>query len=341
MMVRRLIFVAAALSIVALVVTGCGGPPRPGPELVWPAPPAEAKIVFSRSLYGNQDLKRSFLGKIKDFLFGRSTQFVIGKPYGVVYDGKSKIYIADTAKKGILELDLSAGTSRFFNSLGPHGTLVEPIYVILDSHDSIYVSDTELGRVVVFGPDHKFARFVGSETDLERPVGMAFDERQEFLYVVDTQGHRVSIFDRQGNRVGQFGQLGHSQGEFYFPLTVAIGEDGTIYIVDSFHFAVQAFDRQGEYLFSFGSTASSPGTMARPRDIAIDSDYHLYVTDALRNNVQIFKNDGELLMSFGAGGSGSGEFQLPAGICIDNDDNIYISDSMNRRIQVFRYLAQE
>jgi DNA-binding beta-propeller fold protein YncE len=338
---KHLTYRAPVILALALLLAGCGGPPPTTPELYWPPPPQEPRIEYVRSFYGNQDLQRSFFGKIKDFLFGRSTRFVIGKPYGVVYDGKSKIYLADTAKKGILVLDVTSGTTSFFNSLGKHGKLAEPVYLQLDDDGYLYVSDTRLKRVAVFDPEHKFVRFIGSETDLEGPVGMTWDRSRDRLLIVDTQSHAVKIFDREGRFVSKFGERGDGPGQFYFPTTVAVADDGTIYVVDSFHFAVQAFSPDGEFLFSFGSTAVALGSLARPRDIAMDSDGHLYVTDAIRNNVQVFERQGNLLMTFGRGGHKPGEFQLPAGIFVDGDDNIYVSDSINRRIQVFRYLAEK
>lgn len=327
--------------LLIIIGSGCSHGPRIEPEIGWPPPPEEPRIVYVQSLLGEQSLKRSFFGKIKDFLFGGAPKMVIGKPYGVAFDGKSKLFIADTAKKGVMVLDMRSGTTKFINSLGPYGALVEPVYVLLDRENNIYVSDTKLKRVAVFDDNYEFSHFVGSETDFEGPVGMAFNKNQTRLYIVDTQKHLVKIFDPNGTCLGEIGRRGDEKGEFHFPLTVAVDKEGRVYIVDSFHFAVQAFDSTGEFLNSFGpGPTGGSSTMARPRDIAIDSDGHLYITDAVRNNIQIYSDQGELLMTFGSAGKSAGEFLLPAGIFIDNDDNIYISDSINRRIQMFKYLAR-
>lgn len=339
MICRKLTYSFLAIACLIMVFTGCGKPPSPTAEIYWPPAPREPVIKYIRTISGN-DLRRSFFGKVKDFFFGKSDLDAIGKPYGLVYDGKGKLFIADTARKGILVLDLKAGTTKFFNSLGSAGKLIEPVYIVLDQNGLIYVSDTELKRVAVFSPDYKFLRFIGSEKDFKGPVGMAFDKTGRRLYIVDTQNHKVKVFSPEGEFIREFGHRGDAEGEFYYPLTVAVGPDGTVYIVDSFHFAVQAFTAEGEFLFSFGSTKASMGSLARPRDIAVDSDYNIYVTDAVRNNVQIFDSKGRRQLEFGTNGTADGEFRLPAGVYIDNDDNIYISDSINNRIQMFKYLAQ-
>ncbi len=336
---KRFLIICCMFALAALMPISCSHAPRLDADIAWPAPPLEPRIVYERSIHSDADLGRSFFGKIKDFLFGRAEGQMIGKPYGIASDGGSKLYIADTSRKGVIVYDLSGGTAKFFSSLGRHGALLEPVYVIMDNSGNIYVSDTKLGRVAVFDSDFRFSHFIGSKEDFEAPVGMAFDEAEERLYVVDTRQHVVKIFDRSGQYLGEFGGLGDERGEFHYPLTIAI-RGGTIYVVDSFHFAVQAFDLDGNYLFSFGPTKVGMGTMARPRDIAIDSDNNIYITDAVRNNVQIYSAEGQLLLTVGEAGVYPGQFRLPAGIHNTKEGEIYIADSVNQRIQTFRYIAQ-
>lgn len=329
----------AFMAVFAGLLIGCGGPPRPSFELRWPPAPQKARISWVKSIYSDRSLPRGFFGKIKDFLFGASEHRSVGKPYGVAFDGDSRLYIVDTANKGILVLDLSSGKSEFIKSLGAAGSLIEPIYVILDRAHNVYVSDTELKRVVVFTPKHKFSHFIGSKEDFDGPVGMSLDQSEEKLYVVDTRLHKVKVFSPDGVFLSEFGRRGDERGEFHYPLTLAVVGD-TIYVVDSFHFAVQAFDTDGQYLFSFGPTPRGMGSLARPRDIAISADNNLYITDAMRNNVQVFNRRGELLIAFGGKGTAAGQFRLPAGIFITPDNTVYLADSMNGRIEVFKILTE-
>ncbi|RME26374.1 MAG: hypothetical protein D6800_06415, partial [Candidatus Zixiibacteriota bacterium] len=326
------------LLVMAALLVSCGGSPRQTINLGWPPPPNQPRVKYVGTLYGSRDLKRSFFGKVRDFLFGGSPEEVIGKPYGVARGRDGKLYLADTSRKGVLVYDLRAGTADFFNDLGRFGTLQEPVYIALDRKGRVYVSDTKLARIAVFNPDHSFSHFIGEKGDFVAPVGMAFDNNEERLYVVDTRGHKVVVFDRDGHKLFSFGKRGDEKGEFYYPVTVRVSRGDTVYVVDSFHFAVQAFSPDGTFLFSFGPIKAGGSKMARPRDIAIDSEDHLYITDANRNHVQVWSSQGKLLMTFGQFGSAPGEFRLPAGICILND-TIYVADSINRRVQLFRYLG--
>jgi len=338
---RHMAAAVVALPIMISLLSGCAGTRPRNLDIGWPPPPQEPKIVYQDVIYGSADFPRGTWSKIKDFLFGKPDEIRIGKPYGVKEDNRARLYIADTARKGILVIDRASGRVTFFNSMGAYGSLIEPVYVIVDSEGDVYVADTKLGKVVVFDNQHRFSQFIG-DGELEGPVGMAFGPEEKKLYIVDTQKHQVKVFTRNGQLLQTIGRRGDEQGEFHHPLTIALSRSGdTLYIVDSFHFAVQVLDKNGNFLFSFGPTSVGVGTMARPRDIAVDSKGHIYVTDAVRNNVQVYDSQGQLLLRFGSMGTAAGQFRLPAGIYIDDHDVIYISDSINGRIQVFKYVGTQ
>lgn len=335
----KLLFLGILAAVALGILGGCGSSGAPEIELGWPPAPREPMIVYESTIYGSQDLERGFFGKIGDFLFGKSRDMALGKPYGVLRDENDRLYIADTTKKGIMILDFGTGKARLIKSLGPYGSLGEPVNMVLDDLKNMYVADTMLRKIVVFDSSGDFTHFIG-EGDLSSPVGLALGPQGRRLFVTDAGTHEVKIFSLAGELLGGFGKRGDQAGEFYHPLGLAISEDGTIYVVDSFHFAVQAFDLEGNFLFSFGSSADGPGTLARPRSITLDGDGHIYVTDALKNNVQIFDPFGRLVLQFGSKGAQPGQFRLPAGIFITQDNRIYVVDSINQRIQVFRYLPE-
>lgn len=316
---------------------GCGGGPAQLDPIFWPPAPNEPVIEYVASYDGSAELKRSFLGKIRDFFIGRDPDLGLGKPYGLCHDGDRKLYVVDTARKAVVVLDFRKGKARVIASLGAYGRLVEPVNAILDADGNLVVADTGLRKLVVFDPEGNFDHFIG-EGELTSPVGLALHPAGDRLYVSDSNRHEVKIFSLGGELLGSIGERGDQQGQFYHPLGIGIHPDGMLYVVDSFHFAVQVFDLDGHFKFSFGSTKEAMGSLARPRAIAFDSDGHVYVTDALRNNVQIFEPDGTKAMDFGMHGLQPGQFRLPAGICTTEDDRIFVVDSVNGRIQEFRYL---
>jgi DNA-binding beta-propeller fold protein YncE len=328
--------VLLVLALVACATTG--GLDR---DLSWPGPPDTPLVKYDRSIYGTASLKRSFGGRLKDFLFGRSPDEYLSKPYGVSSDGKNHLYIADTGKKEVLVLDLKAGTGNTIRDAGPQEKLQEPVNAIPDRNGNIYVADTRLGRIAVYSPDLVFTHYIGGPERIASPVGMAIHEDLNRIYVVDSQLHQVHIYSLDGEHVGSFGRRGDERGEFYHPLGIAINRGDTIYVTDAFHFAVQAFDLDGNYLFSFGPRPRGVGTMARPRDVAVDTGGLVYVTDALKHEVQVYEPEGAYMFSVGNMGGDGGQFRLPAGICITDSGRIFVSDSINRRIQEFVRLDRD
>ncbi len=328
------------LAGLAAVLAGCASTGQPDTVLIWPEPPEQPVVEYSRSILGTVSLERSFFGRLKDFLFGESPDHYFSKPYGVDSDGRSMLYLADTGTKSIVVLDMDAGTSRVIRSAGPQEGLIEPVNVIADRAGNIYVADTGLGKVAIYDKNREFLRYIGGEGELVSPVGMAIHEPSQRLYVVDSQQHEVHVFMLDGEHVASFGGRGDERGEFYHPLGIAISRGDTIYVTDAFHFAVQAFDLDGNYIFSFGPRPRGVGTMARPRDVATDTDGRVYVTDALKHEVQVYDATGGYLFAIGTAGAGDGQFRLPAGICVTETGQIFVADSINRRIQEFVYLSR-
>jgi DNA-binding beta-propeller fold protein YncE len=330
--------IIGVLFMVALVAAGCSAPPV-APEIAWPEPPAPPRIVWEQSFHGSLDLERSFFGKIRDFLFGAAEPMSLQRPWGLAFDDDGRLYLADSGAHAVVVADFGAGTVKRWDSLGRHGSFVQPINVAIVG-DEVFVLDVGLKRVVVLDRDGAFLRFLMAEPTFERPVGIAWDAQRDELFIVDSGLHQIVIVTSRGEIRDRWGRRGDGPGEFHYPLGVGLHPNGLVYIVDSFHFAVQAFDREGEFQFRFGSTANAIGSMARPRDIAFDSDGNVYVTDAMLQEFQVYDSEGELLLRVGSEGQGTGQFRLPAGIWIDGDDKVHVVDSINQRVQRFRYVSE-
>ena len=104
-----------SIFIIAILILSSCKPPPPAEEIYWPPAPQTPKIQFVKTIYGKENIKRSFWGKIRDFFVGKGDSYLIGKPYGTFYDGKSKLYVVDTSKKGVLVFDFSNGEVYRYN----------------------------------------------------------------------------------------------------------------------------------------------------------------------------------------------------------------------------------
>jgi DNA-binding beta-propeller fold protein YncE len=360
---RRSSVLGAAVAFALLTGCASAGSARvdESARLVWPDPPQPPRIEYVRSIRYLSDIEgeSSWFGRALQGLFGRSSEKLV-KPYGVVVDGKGRLYVADTAKEMIYRFDFEGRKAKRFSEFAPCGAvaakekrsffgrlfsqspkaaLVSPIGVAVDGQDNFYVSDSMLGTVIAFDEEGRCLRSFGSGGELLRPSGIAINKRLERLYVTDTARHQIVVYDLEGNRLFDFGQRGDGPGEFNFPTNIFVDGEDRVYVTDSLNFRVEVFTSEGEILTHFGQLGNVSGSFNKPKGIAVDSEGHIYVVDTLFDNVQIFDFGGRLLLAFGESGVGEGEFWLPSGIFIDEWDNIYVSDSYNTRIQVFRYLG--
>lgn len=338
---------AAALGCLILAALGAAcesvvDRPSPGREvvvgpLVWPQPPERARIRFIRAVARPQDLgiQRSIGRRLWDLIVGKEEEWFI-RPTGVAATG-TVLYVADPGAQALWMLDLQAGRFQRITMAGRE-RLVSPVAVCLGQDNRVFLADSYLAKVFVYGAEGKLTGAI-SDPHLRRPAGVTCDVARDRLYVADSVSHRVWIFGGDGRPVGMIGQRGTGPGEFNFPTHMAVDRSGTLYVTDALGFRIQMFNADGSFAGQFGRHGDSSGDFASPKGVEIDSEGHIYVVDALFDAVQIFDRRGRYLLTFGERGIGPGQFWLPSGLFIDDRDRIYVADAYNQRIQIFEYLA--
>lgn len=311
----------------------------PAAAWVWPLPPDKPRVQFLQTIITPQDLgvKKGFFSKLWEFFAGEDTVDRILSPHGVVADGEGSVFVSDWG----------AGVIHYFNfekkkydafSKTKMGALQSPIGLALDGEGRLYVTDSVLRRVFVFNGT-KNKKVIGDDS-LIRPTGIAINQKDKVLYVVDTHGHRVDRYNLDGKKLSSFGRQGSGPGEFNYPTHIALGKQGDVYVMDSMNFRVQIFTKDGKFLTQFGGNGTDIHSFMKPKGIAVDSEGHIWVSDGLRDSIQVFDRQGQLLLIFGHEGIGPGEFNIPAGIFIDSKDRLLVADSYNYRVQMFQYVKQ-
>lgn len=329
-------------------------PPKPKVDtskLVWPSPPDVARIKWLAQVSSQDDLtppapkkekkKRSWMDKLAGISLPEDTEkksLPLFKPFGVAADSKGRIYAADTGRAQVFVFDLE---NKRVDLLVAEFTT--PIAVTVDDADRVFVVDSRKRLINVFSPTWELEGSFGSDK-LERPVGIAIDNENRFLYVVDVDAHRLAVFDADKfdflRYIGKPSDpLSAEPGTFSYPLGVAVDADGNVYVTDTMNDRVQIFDADGEFIRMFGKQGITPGTFMRAKGIAIDCDGHVYVTDAEFNNVQVFDREGRALAAFGTRGTDPGQFSLVTGIYIDQQNRIIVADQWRARVQVFGYVT--
>lgn len=336
------------LGFALLLLSGCAafGPEPlllrdPSVDLTLPPPPAETRIRFLREITGPEQIepKQGKVRELWDMLTGEKRfSFPFSTPYGLAWDGKSILYVADSSAGVVHRYDLTKREVSYLSRAGDE-PLASPVGVALDSDNNLLVADSVNAKVYVFSRDGQYSGELGQgAVTFKRPAGIAVSGQGE-IFVVDVLAHKLKVFSRNQAYQGEFPNEG-SGAPLNLPSNVAIDRNGTVYVTDSMNFTVKVYGRDGNFIRSIGEIGDAPGSFARPRGVAVDSDLQVYVVDATFDNFQIFDNTGRLLLFVGKKGAGPGEFLLPSGIFIDRNDRIFVSDTFNKRIQIFEYLKK-
>jgi DNA-binding beta-propeller fold protein YncE len=170
------------------------------------------------------------------------------QPLGLTFDAKGNLYVTDLSGpfQKVLVINRAAAVVR---TLGENDKLSFPNGVAVDGAGNVYVSDSNNGRVLMFGADGQVRAQVGrgaGQGNLGLPRGMAADG-QGRLFVADATGQGVFVYrapsgdSRRLEYLGFIGGQGMADGQFQYPNSVAIDARGRVYVADTFNDRVQVW----------------------------------------------------------------------------------------------------
>jgi len=325
-------------------------------NLVWPDPPDVARIRWieqyrgeprpAQPLEAKPKKKESWMLRVAGIqpveVSKADLRYKLVRPYGVAIDSKGNIYAADTYVGAVFIFNPETKAVDFIRN-GREARFKALIGLAIDDADRLFVTDSGLQRVFVFDANHKFQATFGTDR-LERPSGVAVDNKNRFLYVTDVLKNHVVVYDLDSFKYirtlgGPHQKAGDdTPGTFARPTNIAVGPKGEVFVSDTLNGRIQVFDADGAFLTMFGKPGDGPGDFARPKGIAIDSDGHVWVADADQNRVKVFDRQGHVCAYFGEYGYFPGQFALPSGIAIDKNNRVIVAEQvLNGRLQVFRY----
>jgi hypothetical protein len=201
------------------------------------------------------------------------------RPYGVAVgpdpdDGKVYVYIADTNNHRIVKLD-------------PEGEY--------DPDESWAIVTWASGGTDDSGP-HNF----------QRPQSVAVgpdDDGKVYVYVADTDNHRIVKFTADGEFVTKWGTIGSGNNQFDRPKGVAVGADGSgkvyVYVADTHNNRIVKFDSKGEYKTQWVSYPDGSGKVNSdqgfkfPYGVAVGPDGSVYVADTRNDSIVKFDPEGK------------------------------------------------
>ncbi|MDQ7031780.1 MAG: NHL repeat-containing protein [Desulfonauticus sp.] len=173
-------------------------------------------------------------------------------PKHIAIGEKGNFYVAGSGIYGVLVLHRDGSFSHF---LSPIDRLAEGeehkvsiCDVTVDQQGRIYLLSENMGRIYVYDKNEKFlfkfGQKGGGTGKLSRPRGLAVDDKNKIIYVVDYMRHVVNLYSLDGHFLLEFGGFGWEKGWFQYPSDVAVDANGDVLVADTFNNRVQVFRLQ-------------------------------------------------------------------------------------------------
>lgn len=356
--------ICVALTLVALLLAGCGGgraTPQAGqPEAQRPvghvAANATVETIAGTGEPGMAD--------------GPALEAQFNWPLDVAVDEEGNIYVSDRENRRIAKItpEGTVTTITGGNPLGDNdGTLEEarfasPWGILVGPEGQIYVADSDNAKLRVVLPEEGKVETV---TDRFHAYHIAFDHDGYILggYGQDRQT-LVRVNPETGERetVAGSGSAGNKDGpaeeaRFAFISGVGVDPDGNIFVSEAVNVRLVAgthlirkISPDGQVVTLAGAYnqpgyRDGKGDQARfkfPVDLAVDQDGTIYVVDGGNNCIRQITPDGTVTTLAGVcgepgdlvdGPATEARFKNPQGIALDKDGNLIIADALNHCIR--------
>jgi DNA-binding beta-propeller fold protein YncE len=212
----------------------------------------------------------------------------IGKPVDVATGTDGSVFIADTDREAVLQMDPAGKVLRVFRLGEGEKGRFRPIAVAVDG-DSLYVANVTAHNVVVFSvADGRVTNTIGRMGDqageFHFPADVVVADAR--LYVLDMMNCRVQVFSLGGQWHRSFGAPGNRPGFLGRPKRVSVGPDGTIFVVDAALQRVHVFDAEGRALMAIDGLHPEAKALTLPNAVCVDA---LLVPALVRDLPMAFK----------------------------------------------------
>lgn len=280
---------------------------------------------------------------------------------GIAIDSSDNIYVVNSA---LHRIEVFSSNGVFLRSWGgpgsgsQNGQFYYPQGITIDSDNNVYVADSLNHRIQKFNNNGTFLTQWGNNTtpgyqssadgEFSNPEDIA--SNGNYVYVADTDNHRIQKFEKDGTYLTQWGNgynPGSEDGQFRNPRGITANY-GKVFVSDTGNRRIQEFDEDGVFLSTWGSSGDGDGEFFNPNGITvlpgIDSIGYIYVADNYNDCVQKFNPAHTFISKWSTKGSGNGLFDDPRDLTTDALGNVYVIEHINERVQKFdkhgTYLTQ-
>ena len=165
-----------------------------------------------------------------------------------------------------------------------------------------------------------------------------------YIYMADTDNHRVQIFDRNSRTyIATIGNgWGSENTEFEHPGDVAVDAAGNIYVADYGNERVQQFNSSRAYVRTYGVTGKPYLTDGQhyngPKGVAVTAEGEQYIIEDRGYRLLKLNAAGAVQWTVGEAGLSGGwdgnneRFGNPSEVAVDAAGQVYVADTANERI---------
>jgi DNA-binding beta-propeller fold protein YncE len=200
--------------------------------------------VFAADTWNHRIQKFTSDGKFVNMwgYFGQAdTPFAIWGPRDIAIDSNGNLFVTDTGNKRIVIYDPDGNYINQFGSVGLEvGKFDEPVGIIIDEEDLVYIADTWNQRIQVMQADTGGTYLPLVNWEVVGWYGQSLDNKPYLavdndgnLFTTDPEGYRVLHFTKTGTFINYFGDLGTSPNSFNLPTGIITDKDGGLWIADA------------------------------------------------------------------------------------------------------------
>jgi DNA-binding beta-propeller fold protein YncE len=295
-------------------------------------------------------------------------------PHHIAVDKMEQwLYVAESGSDRVRRINLQEGTVHNFAGIGEtcysgdEGSCAEaglylPLGVAFDSQNNLYICDSGSNRIrkvdhetgiittVVGTGQHGFnGDGPALEVNLTWPAAIAFD-RDDVLFIADTQAHRVRRFDPKTGVVTTIAGTWSAEDDARDQPLVA----RNLVVLSGDAIGIDFSDDQGWLMpvcsdgldMSMYLDDGQPALEARLYDIvgiAVGTKGDVYIVDKGSNRVRKIDSRTGIISTvagvcrYGYDGDDKpavrAMLHAPEAVIVDRDDNLYVSDTMNHRVR--------
>ena len=167
--------------------------------------------------------------------------------------------------------------------------------------------------------------------------GIAVDQVNRWIYVVDAATGFVSKFTMTGTFLLRFGGIGTTPGKFQGGgRGVTVDRDGNVWVADMPDFKAQKFSPTGQFLLATPTNGPPNGGFNASSGVAVDASGNVFVSDQRNWRIQKFAPNGSFVTTWGSRGGGAFGFNYARGVAVDRATGaVVVADTDNNQIKKY------